>query len=259
MSDTAVALTYGALKSEPRANTAAPGQRLGLWATLIWGAAGIAALMIFWLTAQLPPALHWLSPSNYPVLVVVSFGHVAVVAVVAAALWSHGLPFRATLALPALRWRDVRSGIGCGLLAFLLLSVIYAVIPLVQSALGGGVAARAFEPPPIDGTAFTLVTLWIGMVIAAPIAEELLFRGLLYRGLADTRFGAFGAILVTSLAFGLVHAPGFGWPRVVGTACVGLLLGWLRAHTGNTFVAIVAHAAMNLMGALLLTAFVLAS
>jgi membrane protease YdiL (CAAX protease family) len=259
MSDTAIALTYGALKSGPAVATTAPGKRLGLAATFIWGAAGIAALMIFWLSAQLPQALHWLSLSSYPVLVLVSFGHIAAVAVVAAALWSHRLPFRDTLALLALRGRDVGSGIVYGLLALLVLCVVNALIPLVQSALGGGVAALPFTPPQIGGTAFTLVTLWIGMVIAAPIAEELLFRGLLYRGLVDTRLGAFGAVLVTSLAFGIVHAPGFGWPRMVSTACVGLLLGWLRWQTGNTVIGIVAHAVMNLMGALLLTAFVLVS
>src|SRR5258707_1276221 len=88
MSDTALALTYGALKSAPEMDAAAPGRRLGLAATFIWGAAGIAALMIFWLTAQLPEALHWLRLSSYPVLVVLSFGHLATVAVVAAALWS---------------------------------------------------------------------------------------------------------------------------------------------------------------------------
>jgi membrane protease YdiL (CAAX protease family) len=219
----------------------------------------MAALMIFWLTAQLPPALHWLSLSSYPGLVLVSFGHIATVAVVTAALWSQRLPFRDTLALPALRWRDVGNGIVYGLLAYLVLCVVNALIPLVQSALGGGVAALPFEPPQVGGTAFTLVTIWIGMVIAAPVAEELLFRGLIYRGLAASRLGGLGAVLVSSLAFGLVHAPAFGWPRVVATGCVGLLLGWLRWQTGNTAIGIMAHAVMNLMGAMLLTVMVLVS
>src|SRR5262249_10625676 len=124
---------------------------------------------------------------------------------------------------------------------------------------GGGVRALPLMPPEIDGTAFKLVSLWIGMVIAAPIAEEILFRGLIYRGLAESRLGALCAVRVTSLAFGLMHAPGFGWPRVVSTACVGLLLGWLRWHTGNTSVGIVAHAVTNLMGAMMLTVMVLVS
>jgi len=259
MSDTAVALTYGALDSDPAVASALPSRRLGLWPTLLWGAVGNAAIMIFWLTAQLPQSLQWLNLANHPVLVVVSFGHVAAVAVVALALWWHRLPFRSTLALSALRWRDVRSGIVFGLLAYLVLCVVYALIPFIQSALGGGVSPLPSVPLDIDGTAFTLVTIWIGMVIAAPIAEEILHRGLIYRGLADTRFGAFGAILLTSLVFGLGHAPGFGWPRVVGTTCVGLLLGWLRWHTGNTSVGIVAHAVMNLMGAMMLTVMVLVS
>ena len=213
--------------------------------------------MVFWITGQLP--MPWMQLGSYPVLVVISFGHVATVAVVVAALWFHGLPLRGTLALPALRWRDVRCGALFGVLGYLVLFFVYALVPLIQSALGGGTDVPAIMPPRVDGTALMLMTIWFGMVIAAPIAEELLFRGLMYRGLADTRLGAFGAVVLTSIAFGLVHAPGFGWPRVVATACVGLLFGWLRWHSGNTGTGIVAHAVMNLMGAALLTVFVLVS
>jgi hypothetical protein len=43
-----------------------------------------------------------------------------------------------------------------------------------------------------------------------------------------TRFGAAGAIALTSIAFGLVYAPRFGWERVLGTGLVEVLLGVLR-------------------------------
>jgi membrane protease YdiL (CAAX protease family) len=260
MSDVAVSLAHHAFESRRPVAASTPQKPvglLGLGATLAWGAAGMAALMIFWITGQLPAP--WMRLESYPLLVVLSFGHIAVVAVVMAALSGRALPFRDYLALPSLRWRDVKSGAMYGLLAYLALSVIYALIPLVQSAFGGGVGALAFVPPRIDGSGLTLLSIWIGMVIAAPIAEELLFRGLIYRGLADSRLGAFGAVVITSLAFGLVHCPGFGWPRVAGTACIGLLFGWVRWHTGNTWVAMVAHAVMNVMGATLLTVFVLVS
>jgi membrane protease YdiL (CAAX protease family) len=257
MSDVAVSLTHGVAHSRPLARSVAAGKPLGLGAMLLWSLAGIAALMLFWLTGQLPMA--WMQLGSYPVLVLVSFGHVATVAVVVAALRLHGLPLRDTLALPALRWRDISRGALFGVLGYLVLFFVYALIPLVQSALGGGAGVPAFLPPRLDGAGLTLASIWFGMVVAAPIAEELLFRGLLYRGLADSRLGAFGAVVLTSIAFGLVHYPGFGWPRVVGTACVGLLFGWLRWYSGNTGTGIVAHAVMNLMGAALLTVFVLVS
>jgi len=246
--------TLSLIHSRRFAGTKAPRKPLSLAATLVWGTAGIAALMIFWITGQLPWQL-----GSHPVLVLVSFGHVAALTMVMTALWFHGLPVRDTLALPSLRWRDVSRGALFGVLGYLLLFFVYALIPLIQSALGGSAGVPAFLPPRLDGAGLTLVSLWFGMVVAAPIAEELLFRGLIYRGLSDSRLGALGAVVLTSIAFGLVHYPGFGWPRVIGTACIGLLFGWLRWHGGNTWAGMVAHAVMNLMGAALLTVFVLVS
>jgi membrane protease YdiL (CAAX protease family) len=75
--------------------------------------------------------------------------------------------------------------------------------------------------------------------------------GLLYRGL-ESSVGVFVTIVLTSAAFGLLHQ-GFGWERLIATGCVGLLFGWVRWHTGNTSICIVAHAVMNSFGAAALT------
>ena len=64
--------------------------------------------------------------------------------------------------------------------------------------------------------AIEIFFVWIMMVVAAPVAEEILYRGFFYRGLRATRLGVAGTILVTSVAFGLLHkVGGFGWDRVV--------------------------------------------
>ena len=65
------------------------------------------------------------------------------------------------------------------------------------------------------------------------------------------------AYSITAPPFGLMHWPGFGWDRVVGTGCLGLLLGWLRWRTGNTGVSIVTHATINFVGASIGTAMML--
>jgi len=136
MSDAAVSLGHPVADSRPFVSAPASGKRLGLGATLVWGAAGIAGLMTFWITGRLP--MRWMQLDSYPALVLLSFGHIAAVAVVAAALWSHALPLRDYLALPALRWRDVRRGALFGVLGYLVLFVTYPLILLIQSALGGG-------------------------------------------------------------------------------------------------------------------------
>jgi membrane protease YdiL (CAAX protease family) len=136
---------------------------------------------------------------------------------------------------------------------------------LVVGLIGGAVLLQAVgyvHPGPGAGTLsqsklLTLIAIWTTMVIAAPITEEFLFRGLLYRGLAESRLGTFGALIVTSVAFGIVHYPGFGWARVIGTGLAGLLFGLLRWGTGGIGMSIVAHIILNIIAASLLTVGIL--
>src|SRR5262249_19335911 len=148
MSDAAVSLGHPVAAARPLAGSPASSPRLGLGATLIWGVAGIAAIMIFWLTDHLP--LQWMRLSSYPVLVLISFGHVAALASVLAALWFHRLPLREYLALPALRWRHVRRGLLLGVVGYLVLVVSSNLAGLVYSAVSGS-SVPAFMPSPMDG------------------------------------------------------------------------------------------------------------
>ena len=102
----------------------------------------------------------------------------------------------------------------------------------------------------------SLASYWFLLVVAAPIVEEMLFRGLLYRGL-EAKVGALITIMITSVLFGMVHYLGFGWPRAVATGCLGLLFGIIRWRTGNTTAAMVTHATINFAAASLGTAMVL--
>jgi membrane protease YdiL (CAAX protease family) len=255
MSDISHPLAHRTSEPLSPAQSAALAQPLGLWATLGWGAAGIAALMITLLAGRLLDVLGHPGVQLPWLLQFLPTGHIAAVAVVGAAVWLSGRRFGEYLALIPLRWRDVGRGIGYGLLGYVGLFIIYALYPLV---FGTG-APNAVEAMPLQqGKALVLISVWIGMVIAAPIAEELVYRGLLYRGL-EGRLGALAAIMLTSVAFGLLHYPGFGWMRVVGTGSFSLMLGWLRWRTGSTSVCIVAHATTNVLGAAAVTLVVLAS
>jgi membrane protease YdiL (CAAX protease family) len=88
-------------------------------------------------------------------------------------------------------------------------------------------------------------SLWIDLAALAlvpAIAEELLFRGVLYGVLAE-RMRAFGAVAVTALAFALYHASAY---RFAPAALAGLLLGGVRVWSGSLLAAIACHAANNL-------------
>jgi membrane protease YdiL (CAAX protease family) len=88
------------------------------------------------------------------------------------------------------------------------------------------------------------------LVIAAPVAEEIIFRGFLYRGLSESRLGVVGAIVVTALIWTLLHY-GKSTAGMIDTMLCGLAWGWLRWHTGSTWPAIACHVAYN--GAMSLT------
>lgn len=90
------------------------------------------------------------------------------------------------------------------------------------------------------------------VVVALP--EELFFRGCLHR-LLEARFpptrrwlgGGLGvALLLSSLAFALVHLPKNGDPRALATFFPGLLFGWLRSATGSIMPSVLVHASSNI-------------
>jgi membrane protease YdiL (CAAX protease family) len=237
--------------------TATPDAPLGLWATIAWGAAGIGAL---YLTYLLPIVLSAIagSPVALPTLHL-PVDHMMVAAVVMAALWFNRRPLRQYLAMSRLGWGGVGRSIGIGLAAYVAFVVLLGVLEVLRSA--GVEAAPAPAPTKIvidNAMIMSLAAYWFVLVVAAPIAEEMLFRGLLYRGL-EAKVGAITTIMITSILFGLVHYLGFGWPRAVATGCLGLLFGVIRWRTGNNTAAMVTHAAINFAAASFGTAMILLS
>ena len=87
------------------------------------------------------------------------------------------------------------------------------------------------------------VLAWIALVVAAPLFEELCFRGFLFRGFAAS-IGPIATILLTSVIFAALHTQYniFGM-LMVFTA--GLTLGCTRWVTGSTTITLLQHALMN--------------
>ena len=94
--------------------------------------------------------------------------------------------------------------------------------------------------------------VWIALrivaaVITVPIAEELAFRGFLLRRLISRNFekvngrdSALGPILVSSIAFGILHGD-----RWLAAAMAGVLYAWAFRHRGSIGDAVAAHAMTN--------------
>ena len=80
-------------------------------------------------------------------------------------------------------------------------------------------------------------------------AEEIAFRGFLFRGLSASRLGIAGTLLVTSAAWALMHVQ-YDWLGIAQIFLLGLLLGWLRWASGSTLLTIALHVMANFVAML---------
>lgn len=75
------------------------------------------------------------------------------------------------------------------------------------------------------------------IVVAAPLFEELIFRGIILEGLLK-RYSIFTSILASSLLFGIVHLN--PW-QFVSALVGGFLMGWVYYKTKNLVLPIIIH------------------
>ena len=141
-------------------------------------------------------------------------------------------------------WRmrpvDAPLGIAVGLLLQLVvLPLLY--IPILEVFEDLDVEAPARElvgmaQAPLEVAALVLMT-----VIAAPLTEEVFFRGLLQGALRD-RFGPVRALAVSSLAFAVVHFQVVQFPALL---VIGIVHGLLVLATRRLGAALWSHTAFN--------------
>jgi uncharacterized protein len=95
-------------------------------------------------------------------------------------------------------------------------------------------------------SAEVLPLMWMALVVGAPLAEEVFFRGFLFKGLVHSRLGTAGAILVTASVWAAIHLQYdlYGMAIIFVT---GLMFGFARARTGSIYPSVVMHALMNLL------------
>jgi len=95
-------------------------------------------------------------------------------------------------------------------------------------------------------TAYFTPLLWLAMVIVAPLSEETFFRGFLFKGIEYSRLGAVGAVILTSLAWAIMHLQ-YDVYGIFGLFVGGLLVGYARLKSGSLYVPIAMHALQNLI------------
>jgi membrane protease YdiL (CAAX protease family) len=135
--------------------------------------------------------------------------------------------------------------------------VIFGVAAIVGLMIIGDALSwllgRSFVTPfqiDIYTTASTggwLVWLWLAIVVATPIGEEIIFRGFLFRGWLKSPRDVWPVIVATALLWAIIHLQ-YDW-YVIGQIFVGgVFLGWIRWATGSTILTIMLHALINIEG-----------
>jgi membrane protease YdiL (CAAX protease family) len=141
--------------------------------------------------------------------------------------------------------------------------IALGVVALAVVVFGAGFAAEASgqEIPKFMTETFStaraagvLPLFVLSFVFLAPLQEEVLFRGFIYRGLANA-WGPALTILLTSAVWAIMHLQ-YSWFYVGEVFLLGVTFGWLRwlsrslistilLHTANNGLAVISMALMS--------------
>jgi membrane protease YdiL (CAAX protease family) len=88
-----------------------------------------------------------------------------------------------------------------------------------------------------------LIWFVLAIVIVAPVGEEVVFRGFLYRAFAQPGWEIY-AIIVIAMAWAVLHVQ-YDWVGMVQIFTAGLVLGWFRWASGSTVLTIFMHIFVN--------------
>ncbi len=145
--------------------------------------------------------------------------------------WHFGL--RGARLWPTIGW----AALGIG--AFLLVEVLYTAIvtPKGKQTVTQDLGANTGQIALIAG-AFVVIVI-------APIAEEIFFRGFFYRALR-TRFNIWVAAAIDGVVFGMIHYTGSSVLTILPIlAVLGFVFCLVYERTGTIFATIGLHAANN--------------
>ena len=219
----------------------------GYWATLGWAFLAFAvgqlvalAVVIVWRAGTLSSLLE----SPYDGMFVSLFLFISTpitVAVLALAVWFARARFSDYLALEWPPTRDVVIGV----------ALLIALIATGDAALylGGRPLVTSFQQQSYATAAAEgwLLPMLAAAILVAPVNEELMFRGFLFRGWARSDRSTWPAIVVISLLWAALHVQ-YDWTGILQIFIIGLFLGWMRWRSGSTLLTFLLHALFNLEG-----------
>ena len=154
------------------------------------------------------------------------------------------------------RLREIGYGLVAGPVVYAFVAFVAAlVLSLLLGALSG---QDVTTPEQIDAEGLSragqILTVLVAVVVA-PITEEFLFRGVLFRAIRDRR-GFWPGAVISAVVFGLVHFVPGPWQDTVLLqsimVCTGFALAFVYERRGNLLAPIVTHMAFNAIGVTLI-------
>jgi uncharacterized protein len=213
----------------------------GFWASTAWAvAAALAAGAVSFLAALLLPRLNL--PDVLADQIILTLSSLVIIAVV----------------LTAIAWRSIGFAPYLGLTRPRLWVIVVAVAGMIAIQVAGtwsgdylGIGAKdsaweVAEYRRLLASNAAIVLAIINVPLLAPLTEEILFRGFLYRGWAASRLGPAGAIMLASLLFGALHIQ-YSWHGLATVTVLGLWFGVVRWRSGSLVPSLIAHVFGNAM------------
>jgi len=106
-----------------------------------------------------------------------------------------------------------------------------------------GISMPSFIREAFDDIAVSPIILIISVTIIAPIYEEIIFRGILLKGMSK-KINPVIAIVVSALLFAIVH---MNIPQGINAFLLGLVLGFIYLSTESIYLSIFAHFINNIL------------
>ncbi len=140
-----------------------------------------------------------------------------------------------------LEWKDVGFGL-MGAVAYVILTMI---ILAAASAIHGfnSQQAQSLGVGPVYTFGSQLI-VFVVLVIATPVFEELIFRGIIYGRLRRTKLPWWASALIVSALFGIAH---WQWNVGLDVFALSLVACVLREVTGSIWSGIILHILKNLV------------
>jgi membrane protease YdiL (CAAX protease family) len=216
-----------------------------LWGVLIFAAmfAGQFLLVAAFFIAKGPPfdlaSIKAVASAGTVISLSVMMGLPAVLMVLWLATRMTRMPFADYLALRRSSWTDLAIGV----VALIVLVVGWDLLSrLLGREISPGFMVEVLKSAQADGALWLLV---LAFAVAAPITEELMVRGFLYRGWSESALGPLGAIVLSSLVWTAMHGQYYDWFLFSEVMSIGLLLGYMRYRSNSTWLTIIMHGINN--------------